>query len=190
MAAFLLTPGADNAILDLNPGGTGIKTFNKAIEGLSNKFDGKAESLATFLVSVNDQADTFGWRAQLTIPSGAPPVDRDLIRDYGSITLEEVQTHALTWAGTNTRAAQNAYMMYMFIMNSLTPEFKTKTILQPDKYHVGAARVKDGPSLLKHVISKTYVDTRAATTEIRTSLISMPDKMVTLGYGLQYQGTK
>jgi hypothetical protein len=82
---FLLSLGLDADVLDLSPGGTGIKTYNKAIMGLDTKFDGSQENIVVFLSEVAIRADTHGWRPQLTIPVGAPPTNRDLINDYGRI---------------------------------------------------------------------------------------------------------
>jgi hypothetical protein len=173
----------NNAVLDLNPGGDGLKTFQKATEPLSTKFDGSTDLLPTFLQSVADRSDTYGWRAQLRIPAGAPPTARDLISEYGRITMEEVRARAATWVGTNTRGAQNAYMLYLFLIESLTPKFKSLVILERDKYLI--TDVKDGVCLLKHIISKTYVDTRAATTHIRNSLLHMNKKLESLSGNIE-----
>ena len=44
---------------DPNTGATATKLYNKAISPLEAKFDGEADKLAVFLVSVRDQAHRF-----------------------------------------------------------------------------------------------------------------------------------
>ena len=55
--AFALGPGHSHAVLnfdDPNTGATATKLYNKAITPLEAKFDGEADNLAVFLVSVRD----------------------------------------------------------------------------------------------------------------------------------------
>jgi hypothetical protein len=186
---FLLAPGLDVDILNLSPGGSGIKTFKGAIEGLSDKFDGTQSSIAVFLEAVARRADKNGWRAQMTIPVGAPAVDRDLVTDYGVIAMTDVKQHATTWIGTSTRAAQNAYMLYEFIMDSLTIEFRAKVILRPEEYRAsnaaGTITREDGPSLLKYVVSLTYIDTVGSSSNVREELMSMSTKFAELKWNVE-----
>lgn len=190
---FLLSPGRAPDILDLSPGGSGIKTYRSAIAGLDVKFDGTQATIAIFLEAVARRAASHGWITQLSIPVGTPAVNRSLLKDFGVISMADVKTYASTWIETNTRAAQNAYMLYEFLMDSLTPEFTQRVILRPAEYRAanatGTVSREDGPSLLKYVISLTYIDTVGSSSSVRDELIAMSAKFASLNYNVELFNT-
>jgi hypothetical protein len=183
--AFRLAPGTGNAILDLNPGGTGIKIYNKATAPLDPKFDGKQENLGVFLSNIADRTNQFGMRQVLIIPDGVNHYD--LITQYGLRSLEEVIAAAEGYVGDTTRQVQNSYMVYHMLTNSLTAEFKAKVLLHASKYVVtrGNNSMSDGPCLLKVIINLTYLDTRATTSHIRDTLVSASEKLALLNGNIE-----
>ena len=68
--AFALGLGCSHDILDYNnpnTGATDTKLYNKAISPLEEKFDGEADNLAVFLVSMRDRACRFNWHHLITV---------------------------------------------------------------------------------------------------------------------------
>ena len=172
--AFALGPGRDNAVLDWStPADT--KLYYKVIAALDNKFNGTLEKFIAFLASITSRARQFGWYSILTIPVAMDT--RELLSDYGRISMAEINSHATTYTGTQTRAAQNSKMLYHFLMNSVTTEFTTKLVLYQEEYIMNGAPI--GACLFKKIIQLTYVDTMATTSHIHETLMDMHLKLPT-----------
>ena len=182
---FALAPGRNDHVLDwTNPAHT--KQYYKATSPLDSteKFDGQANKIRLFLAHVEDRAQQFNWQSILTIPVGLPPTSYNLIRDYGRMSLQDVQAKALTYVGIQGREAQDSYMLYNFLIESLTDSFKAQVLLYEQDYTVtpigGQPAMKDGPTLLKRLIMLTYIDNRATTAHIRETLIDMATQLIHL----------
>ena len=123
--AFVLGPGSSHAVLDYdNPdtGATATKLYNKAISPLKEKFDGEVDNLVVFLASVHDRARWFNWHCLIMVPIDNRTT-RNLLTNYGQVSLENTRTHATTYVNTPTRDAQDNDMFYYFSADSLTKEF-------------------------------------------------------------------
>ena len=170
--ASALGPGRDNMILDWStPADT--KLYYKVIAVLDNKFDGTLEKFIAFLASVTSQARQFRWNSILTIPVAMDT--RELLSDYGRISMAEINGHATTYTGTQTRASQNSEMLCHFLMNSVTMELTTKLVLYQEEYTMNGAPI--GACLFKKIIQLTYVDTMATASHIRKTLMDMHLKL-------------
>jgi hypothetical protein len=101
---------------------------------------------------------------------------RDLIHDYGRLSLQEVRTHAATYVAIENRLAQNSNMLYLLLADSMTPEFKNKVLLHVADFTVNNIPV--GSCLLKTIISQTYLDTKATTAHIRDTLVEASQQML------------
>lgn len=174
--AFQLGPGRDNNVLDFTES-SACKVYYKAITPLERLYDGKPESIAVFLASVTDRSRRFGWSTLLTVPD-ATATDRNLITEYGLVTMAEVRAKALTYSGQQTREAQNSDMLYHFLMESLAVTFKAEVLLYSNDYTING--VPDGILLLKQIIVLSYIDTRATTAHIRDTLVDMPKTLLSL----------
>jgi hypothetical protein len=174
---FGLGPGRTNNALDYSQD-SAVKFYYKAILPLQVQFDGKPNMVIAFLAAVQDRSRNFGWDPILQIVVGTNT--HNLIRDYGSVTLQEVQTFAGTYSGQqNNRSAQSAEMMYHCLMHSLTTAFKTEVLLHKASYHLNGN--PDGPSLLKQIVNMTYIDNPGTISHIQQTLIAMPLKLAELG---------
>ena len=168
---FALGPGHNDHVLDwTNPAHT--KQYYKAMSPLdiTEKFDGQPNKIRLFLAHVEDQAQQFNWQSILTIPVGLPPTSYNLVCDYGRMSLQGVQAKALTYMGIQGCKAQDSYMLYNFLIESLTDSFKAQVLLYEQDYTItpigGQPAMKDGPTLLKRLIMLTYIDNRATTAHI------------------------
>ena len=182
---FALAPGCNDHILDwTNPAHT--KQYYKATSPLDSteKFDGQPNKICLFLAHVEDRAQQFNWQSILTIPVRLPPTSYNLVHNYGRMSLQDVQTKALTYVGLQGREAQDTYMLYNFLIESLMDAFKAQVLLYEQDYTItpmgGLPAMKDGPTLLKRIIMLTYIDNQATTAHIRETLIEMTHQLTNL----------
>ena len=88
---FALGPGRSHVALDYddpNTGATTTKLYNKAITPLKEKFDGVADNLAVFLVSVCNRTRRVNWHRLVTVPIDKGTT-RNLLPQYGASVLGE-----------------------------------------------------------------------------------------------------
>jgi hypothetical protein len=153
----------------------GAKAYKSAIAPLfteSELFNCEASALFTFIGTIDDRGDQNGWHNSIL----SVPVDinqplgdaTNLITSCGTVALEHIQAHALTYVATQTRAAQDSIQLYLCIMNSLTKAGKSRVKIWKNQYTVGG--FKSGACLLKVIIRESHIDTNATTGHIRTRL--------------------
>ena len=171
---FALTPGQyrDNQVIDYSDL-TNTKLFSKATASLEQDFDLKAASLRVFLKNLNQRGDSYGWGDILQIPDDIEADEDDqelihLVHQHGRLSLQQVRAHAATYVRTETRAAQDSYMLAMCILNTLTESAKATVALYKDDYMFG--KIYNGTCLLKVVIRESYIDTKTTIRIIRNKL--------------------
>ena len=96
--------------------------------------------------------------------------------------MAEINSHATTYTGTQTRAAQNSEMLYHFLMNSVATEFTTKLVLYQEEYIVNGPPI--GTCLFKKIIQLMYVDTMATASHICKTLMDMHLKLPTFQHDI------
>ena len=181
---FALAPGSNDHVLDwTNP--DHMKQYYKATSPLdSTEFDRQPNKIRLFLAHVEDQAQQFNWQSILTIPVSLPPTSYNLVCDYGWMSLQDVQAKALTYVGIQGREAQDSYMLYNFLIESLMDSFKAQVLLYKQDYTItpmgGQPPMKDRPTLLNRLIMLTYINNRATTAHIRETLIDMANQLTNL----------
>ena len=160
-----------------------MKQYYKATSPLDSteKFDGQPNKIRLFLAHIEDRAKQFNWKSILNFQVDLPPTSYNLVRNYGQMTLQDVQAKALNYVGIQGRESQDSYMLYKFIIESLTDSFKAQVLLYEQDYTItrmgGQPDMKDGPTLLKRLIILTYVDNRATTAHIAETLINMAHQL-------------
>ena len=142
------------------------------------------ESLASLGGSAPGLVDGILSQSILTILVGLPPTSYNLVHNYGQMSLQDVQAKALTYVGMQGREVQDSYMLYNFLIESLTDSFKAKVLLYKQDYTItplgGQPAMKDRPTLLKRLIMLTYIDNWATTAHIRETLIDMAYQLTNL----------
>jgi hypothetical protein len=103
------------------------------------------------------------------------PQQFNLITHHRLVTIENVRAHAATYVGQQTRLAQDGFMMFEFIRDSLTEGAKVRIAMENDKYTVNG--IQNGPCYLKVLLTKFYVETNATNFYLRESLSNLPNKM-------------
>jgi hypothetical protein len=108
--------------------------------------------------------------------------DYNLICKYGHIPMETLQNMVTGYVHNQTRQSQNDYQMFHCIMNSLTKEGHLKILTEQDKYHIGAANnhTPSGPPVVKLLMQKATIDTRATLSLLHKNLSSLDTYMVTI----------
>ena len=186
MATFALSPSLANAAAFIDfATAEGVKLYNKATAELATKYDVEPETTNLFIEKLRDRAMASGWDAEnsniLTVPVNGR--DRNLLTEHGTMTSEQLRAHVLTYAANETRQAQNAYMMYHCIMNSLTEAGHNKVLNQQDEYMVNG--IPNGPLLFKLLMKKALIDTRATLTHIRTNLSNLDSYIVSINSNIE-----
>jgi hypothetical protein len=136
----------------------GIKLYKAIVTALVTPFDGSLSKLQAFLDEVRQRASDSGWTANLLSISNQDPVNPvsyNLILHHQMLTLDNVCAHAATYVGQQTRLAQDSFMMYEFLRNSLTDSARIRLSVESDKFEIN--NIQDGPSYLKVLLIKFYV---------------------------------
>ena len=102
------------------------------------------------------------------------------MHEHGQITIEQVNEQAAnTYIGLNTRMAHAAQQLYMFLSDTLDNATLLKLLDRQHQYTVNGAR--DGPSMLKVLLSIATINTRATVSVLRNELSKLGPKMEELG---------
>jgi len=132
---FALTPALANPDpVDYNTS-EGMKLYKSATEKLHHTFDGETGSLRLFLQALQQRADAFGWESILTVPDDQN-IGRNLITEYGRVSMANVIAHATTHVHTQTRAAQNSAQLFTCIYDSLSLEALLKVSTDSSTYRL------------------------------------------------------
>jgi hypothetical protein len=89
-------------------------------------------------------------------------VIQDLLDSFGEISFQESKESANDYINIPDRVAQESFMMYNCILNSLTNSAKRQVQLRGKSFPFVTGGVGIGPMLLKVVIMVSHVDTRAS----------------------------
>jgi hypothetical protein len=195
---FTLTPALANdaaAFLDLTSA-DGAKHFRSAIEPLTAApFDFNDPSdLQVFLDLVLKKSQTYGWNPILSIPvtnaDTAAASTHNILKEHGVLSMASVTAHVSTHYNLQTKQAQDSFMFCLCLLSSLSIEFLKVITAESEDCHLPAILAVDGPVpcgplLLKIIISKAHVDSRATAMFIRDSLRDLDSKMVDLDSNVQ-----
>jgi hypothetical protein len=87
------------------------------------------------------------------------------------LTLEHLKKCAQKYVGEENRAAQDSFMLYTCIHDSLSKTGRDKVTLYKKEYTIGSTPV--GILFLKIVVRESHIDTNATTSTIRDQLIDL-----------------
>jgi hypothetical protein len=121
----------------------------------------KDEDMLSFLDLVSMQAKNFEWDVfsiPITAPGLTPFITKNLLTEYGEVSLEQVRAKAEAIAVVNDRTTQDDQLFTCF-MPFLTKAARNSIILRRDDFMVGTEH--SGILLFKVIIAKSQVDTRA-----------------------------
>jgi hypothetical protein len=144
--------------------------------------------LQVFLDLLKTKSKVQGWSRIFTVPFEIDRVttNHSLLHNYGVIPLASVVSDALTYINAESKVAQDSFMLFQCIFASLDTEFLKSVTAEAQHYHVVDTKTPQEPPipcgalLLKIIIMKAHVDTRATVSFIRTTLSSLDTKMMAL----------
>lgn len=184
-APFSLTPyTAVNGVIDFSTP-DGRKFYERATAPLSSElFDCQPDKLRSFLENLERRAQAFGWSTANTgitmIPDDllnlANTTHRNLITNYGQLTIAHIHDYEDSYIHSATRYAQDTTMLYHCLMNSISSSALDSITIWKEDY-----TVVDKPSgnlLLKIIIRESHIDTNATEAHIRQKLSSLDQYMV------------
>jgi hypothetical protein len=179
---FALYPsGVTNQWIDYSSA-AGVKLFKQATEVLPVIYNGDSDKLNLFLETLSERATYAGWDNILGIPD-ATGNTRNLIIEYGQLSLEEIRAFGTTYAATQTRQAQNAVNLHACLANSLSEEARIKLMTRVAEYKING--VYHGPLFLKIIIAEAHIDTRATLSFIRTNLSNLDAYMTSINFDIE-----
>jgi hypothetical protein len=158
---FLINPaGAGNAAWDLTSG-TGLKIYLAAIEAIEPPYDGEESLLNAFLRKIWLRAQAFGFTAVLMV-TDAEAVGRNITKEYGCVTLAQVQAAAITDLRQNDRRTQAEEIIRQLIQESTTPKLIDRLDHRQDNYRVNVAAAgapeDKRTSVIKYCSNRTYLE--------------------------------
>ena len=183
---FFLSPeSAVTGVLDYSQK-SAKRLYDKAIKPLFIKdelYQCEPEEMNGLLKAVHTRGNEFGWDDEVTgilhIPEDHSDVNSPtdyLPEEYGKISQERITSFEKSYLGAQTRAAQDSYMLYHCLLNSLAKEAKAKVQLFQSEYVVmndAGTYIPSGNLLLKIIVRESHLDTNATTTSIRGKLSSL-----------------
>jgi hypothetical protein len=106
-----------------------------------------------------------------------PAIDRNILDNYGTVTLYECQVHAAGYMiAAITREGQNSVMLYNFLFDSLTTEGLNKVNIDPEVFTINDEQ--DGLCFLRTIITKAQMDTIGTVQTLRSAIGALPTKIV------------
>jgi hypothetical protein len=91
----------------------------------------------------------------------------------------EIRKFKETYVDKPIHPAQDNFMMYKCLMNSISKEGKNKILSWKKQYTMGTN--SSGNLLLKIIVEESHLDTNATTTSIRNKLSSLDEYILTIG---------
>jgi hypothetical protein len=178
---FALAPGrVTNDIIDYS-GDKGQKLWKALIDPLEQKYDGEPKTAQSFVEIVKDTIVERGWEAINELEEDGEFVlwlDR-----YAEYDLPTLRQQVETYAGTESRAAQDSFAMYTFLIHSLEKTFHQRISYRKDEYTVNG--MGSGVLLLKVILSAVHHDLKGQATTIRDRLVDLPSHIKTLKYDVE-----
>jgi hypothetical protein len=187
MAAFALTPAsAITGVIDFTTS-EGRKLYNSATYKLDeDPYDCQPDGLYQFLATLHTRAQEYGWNDPiggiLQIPEDANDISSNihyLVDNYGQVPLSSIRSFEDTYISQPVRPAQDAFMLFKCLMNSISKEGKNKILIWRQQYTVD--EFSSGNLLLKIIIRESHLDTNATTSSIRTKLSNLDSYIMTIG---------
>ena len=163
--SFALAPGLvdDSEVLDCSMT-DGKKLCKSAATALPNLFDCEQPNLTLFLDEIEMRAEECSWAAILTAPENQADADaptHNITKECGLVSLQQVQSHAKSHIGQETRLAQDDAQLFHCLMASLTAEGKSKILPQRSDWRVkddDGFIHKSGIVLLKVIVRESHID--------------------------------
>ena len=101
----------------------------------------------------------------------------NVITHYGCVYTEQIRAHATNWINRDCRQSQNNQMMVNLILDSICKIVRQNITNQEGAISVGTPPVRSINLILKLIINKTIIDTRATPLAFRSDLSNLDSFM-------------
>ena len=108
---------------------------------------------------------------------------RNLITEYGRLTVEDIETNIQQLIRQQTRQSQNSVQLFHCLTNYMTEAAHLKIVAELEKYMEGDTSV--GVLLLKLIMQKTFIETRSTFTYLRENLANLETYMSTVNSDIE-----
>ena len=119
----------------------------------------------------------------MMIPNLITGVSDNMLRNYGTMSLDCITAHEKSYINLSTREAQDTNLLYECLMNSLDPDARAKVIIWRDDYW--CTDLPSGNLILKIIIRECHLDTNATIAGIRNRLSSLDSYISTVDYDIR-----
>jgi hypothetical protein len=142
-------------------------------------FDGAVGNLNVFLSNIWNRAQSFGFTAILMVADD-DGVLRNLTREFGCLTIDNVKAAANVYLRAPTRNHQASEMLKLLILASIETVIINRLFHRKERHTLNIAAAgalpdirEDGPSMLLQLIQETTVETRATVSNIQRQLTDL-----------------
>jgi hypothetical protein len=123
---------------------TGATLWDRAIKTIygdpKNFYNLDPGTLLNFLDAIDRRAKECGWDLFAIVHTAAtattPVIHKNLLTEYGDLTIEQVKAHATTLRGTLTRSTQEDSQLFSCLNNSLSNEAINVLNLKSDDFKI------------------------------------------------------
>ena len=179
---FSLAPGLMSATPFDFSSSNDTKIYNLGASKLPSAFDLDQGKLKLFLTDLGSRSGAMGWASILTIPvtqiGTTTASDKNMLTEYGQMTLKDVTDQAATYMGSSTRNAQYQMQLYLCLSVLLSETARVQLSLRESEYKIGADM--SGTAFLKVIIGESLLDTNATTKHIRDNLNALNEYIVSI----------
>ena len=186
--AFFLCPAAANTgVIDFATK-EGRKLYADASGKLcDDAFSCDPDEYHDLIQVVTSRAMEWSWDSGIMMIQSEDDGPRvSLLQEHGKISIGQIRRHERTYIHTESRQAQDTYMLYQALLKSLSKIGRSKIILERKDYEVVVeGRVyHSGTLLLKVILTKMHLETKAAARGIRTRLSNLDTYITKIGYDI------
>jgi hypothetical protein len=155
------------------------KFFHKVTKPFNETcYDLTPRCLNRFIKGLVGRAYESGCTAVLSIPVDVDDPDSDLVHlcERPDMPTETMRAQVMTYINEQSRDAQNSYLVYRMLLNSLTEEAQAILGLEEEKYVVDTAAesIYEGALYFKAIYAKCTVDSKAEVKVLKTKLHHLP----------------
>jgi hypothetical protein len=108
---------------------------------------------------------------------------RNVISEYGLLSAQNIRDHTRTYHTRQTCQAQNGVQMGQCLINSMTEAGKLKIMKESDAYYVDG--ILSGPLLLKLILKKSIIDSRATSANLREQRTTLDSYMASVACNVE-----
>ncbi|KAI2494580.1 hypothetical protein MHU86_19950 [Fragilaria crotonensis] len=178
---FALTPAQAVADLYDYSKAKDAKIYKTATDSLNTKHDGTITTLRPMLDELLMRAKDYNWNSLIMIKDNEGKMCNIILQNR-ALTMENVMASTISYLGTQSRMAQDNYLMVQCILNSLDTE--GSKALRSSQYSYNHNGEPSAALLIKVLLLDCEVETASTNFFVRAQLGELEQFMVTIDYNV------